>query len=206
MSKRIPFFIAALVLVAGVMSAAKALSAAAILADLRAKMNSSPAVEAVFTINGGEGPVQGSVLLSGARYHMTTPQMSVWYDGQTQWTLLQNASEVNISEPSADELMSSNPFAILNAHASYYTARRLSDSNGRLRVELTPRDKNTGIRSFVIYVNSTTHWPAVLIVRFEDNRSIEVTIDNISATRKPAPSAFTFDSKKYPTIELIDLR
>ena len=120
------FLFAALFLHAVAAGQSKA-SAATILSSLRSRMASAPAVEAVFTINGGQGPVQGSVILSGAKYSMTTPQMSVWYDGRTQWTFLRNTNEVSITEPSADELLSTNPFAILSDQTGHaLTAPRLA--------------------------------------------------------------------------------
>lgn len=181
-------------------------SAASILSSLRTKMASASAVEAVFTINGGSGPVQGSVILSGARYTMTTPQMSVWYDGRTQWTLLENTAEVSITEPTADELMASNPFAILSDHQRHYTARRLSDSSGRYRVELVPRDKNSVIKRYVIFVDRNTGWPGALTAEFDDGRRIEVVIDNISAAKSKDARTFVFDPRKHPATEIIDLR
>lgn len=181
-------------------------SASAILSSLRAKMASAPAVEAVFTINGGSGPVQGSVILSGSKYTMATPQMSVWYDGRTQWTMLENTREVSVTEPDAAELVAVNPFAILSDHQQHYTARRLADSAGRYRVELVPRDKNSVIKRYRLFVNQTTGWPSALTVDFDDDRRIEVVIESIAASKAKASSTFVFDKKKYPAAEIIDLR
>lgn len=40
-------------------------NAAALLAKVKSKIASSPSVEATFSINGGEGPVQGSATMAG---------------------------------------------------------------------------------------------------------------------------------------------
>ncbi len=187
-------------------SAAAVPTAASILSAMRAKMSAAPSVDAVFTINGSSSSVQGSLILSGAKYAMTTPQMSVWFDGKTQYTLLAGSDEVNVTEPDADELMESNPFAILSAHQDYYTARRLPDRKGCRRVELVPRDRNSAVGSFVILVNSTTGWPAALEVHFDDGREIEVIIDAISAGKARSNATFSFDASRYPACEIIDLR
>lgn len=205
--KRVIFAVALLTLsVVAVLAKGSQESAATVLSGLRAKMASAPSVDAVFTINAGSGPVQGSVTLAGTRYHMTTPQLSVWYDGRTQWTMLASTSEVSISEPDKAELLASNPFAILNDVNGHFDIRRLSDSNGRRRVELVPRDKNTGIAKYVIYVNPTTKWPAALVVHFDDGRKVDVTFDKITAGKKTADSVFRFDARRYPAAEVIDLR
>lgn len=195
-----------LALIAFTASAAKTVSAASILDGLRTKIIGAPSVESVFTINGGEGPVQGSVILSGSKYTMTTPQMRAWFDGRTQWTLLQSSREVNVSEPDRAELMSSNPFAILTAHKDYYTARRLKDAGGMQRVELVPRDRTSAISDIVVAVNPRTGWPTSLEVSFDDNRKISVRIDRMNAGNAKAPSAFAFNAKDFPGYEIVDLR
>ena len=103
-----------LIAIAGCLGCACAAShdAAAILARMKAKINASPSLEAVFTINGGEGPVEGNAVIAGSKYTMQTPQLKVWFDGRTQWTYLLNTGEVSITEPDASEQMASNPFAI----------------------------------------------------------------------------------------------
>lgn len=181
-------------------------STATILSKVRNKIASAPSVEAVFTINGGGGPVQGSLLMSGAKFAMTTPQLSVWYNGKTQWTLMTESQEVSISEPDAQEMMAVNPFAILSSPQSHYTIRRLSDSNGRYRIELKPVDKMAEIERYVLFVNSSTYWPSAVLVEFPDGRKMDLVIDSIVAGKAKAASAFAYDAKKYPAIEIIDLR
>ena len=98
-----------LAIVATTASAAKSVTAESILDGLRSRIVGAPSVEAVFTINGGDGPVQGSVILAGSSYTMITPQMRAWFDGRTQWTLINSSKEVNVTEPDRSELMSTNP-------------------------------------------------------------------------------------------------
>ena len=144
-----------LIAIAGCLGYACAASpdAAAILAKMKAKINASPSLEAVFTINGGEGPVEGNAVIAGSKYTMQTPQLRVWFDGRTQWTYLLNTGEVSITEPDASEQMASNPFAILSAHSDYYKSKRLSDSQGRYRVLLTPVGSASGIEKITLFIN-----------------------------------------------------
>ena len=109
-------------------------SASSILAQMRKSMLAKPAVEAQFTINGADGAVQGSALMAGAAFAFTTPQLDVWFDGRTQWVFLHSTGEVSITEPTADELATTNPFVVLSAYDTHYTSRRLPDSSGRRRV------------------------------------------------------------------------
>lgn len=85
-------------------------------------MLAKPAVEAQFTINGADGAVQGSALMAGAAFAFTTPQLDVWFDGRTQWVFLHSTGEVSITEPTADELATTNPFVVLSAYDTHYTS------------------------------------------------------------------------------------
>ncbi len=198
-----------LIAIAGCLGCACAAShdAAAILARMKAKINASPSLEAVFTINGGEGPVEGNAVIASSKYTMQTPQLKVWFDGRTQWTYLLNTGEVSITEPDASEQMASNPFAILSAHSDFYKSKRLSDSQGRYRVLLTPVGSASGIETITLFINRATSLPSAIVINFDDGKSIEVVIDKISTGAAKPASAFRFDRAKFPSVqEIIDLR
>ena len=180
-------------------------SADDILRSAAGRLSSSPSVEAQFTVHGQE-PVQGNIVMDGPRFAMTTPLLCVWFDGHTQWTQLQSTSEVSITEPTATEIMESNPFAILRDYSARYRARRLPDAAGKQRVELTPLPSaDTTIEKAIIVVDSS-NWPAAAEIRFTDGRSIIATIDHIGAAASKPASAFRFDTTRNPAVEIIDLR
>lgn len=183
-----------------------ATSAADILGAINSKIKKAPAIDAVFTINTGQGPVEGNLQLAGSKFVMETPALKAWYDGKTQWTMLTNNQEVSITEPTADEIMATNPFAILNAHTGYYKARRLADIAGKQRVELTPVTSETGIESFVLTIDPATSWPTAIAVSFSNNNKIDITINKISTSNAKRDGIFTYDSKLFPAMEIVDLR
>lgn len=204
--QKIRFLTATLILIlASLASFAAKPAASQVLNQLRQKM-SAPAVEVFFTIYGAQQPVQGSATLSGAKLAMTTPEMCIWYDGTTQWTYLASNREVNISEPSAAELLVSNPFAILSADTSEYKARRLSDAAGCDRISLSPADTSAGIVEIVVAVDKNTHWPKAVTVTFDDQRKIEMSIDRINAAKTKPAGTFRYNKAAYPADEIIDLR
>ncbi len=182
-----------------------AVTATQLLDKVRAKFSASPSVEAVFTI-AGEHPLQGNALMAGNAFTLNTPQIEVWFDGKTQWTLIKSSQEVSVTEPDAEEMMAANPFAILTSPGSFYTARRLSDSRGRARVELTPRDKTSGIEKIIVHIDTATSWPSAVVVDFADDRRIELMIDKITPSTKKSAGAFRYDASRYPAAEIIDLR
>lgn len=199
-------FVAVIFCIVGLSVLAAGNSAEALLTKVRAKIASSPSIEAAFTINGGDGPLQGSATMSADKYFMTTPVLTVWYDGRTQWTFLKSSGEVSITEPTVEELMASNPFAILSSPADYYKVRMLGDSQGCKRVELTPKSKMSGISKIVVSVRPSTNYPAAITVSFDDGRSVDVVIDNMTSGNAKPLSTFRYDAKRFPATEIIDLR
>ena len=45
------------------------------------------------------GNTSGSIAIKGNKFHASTPQAIVWFDGKTQWTYLKSTDEVNITNP-----------------------------------------------------------------------------------------------------------
>ncbi len=180
-------------------------SADDILSAAVARIAQAPAVEAQFTVQAGDGPVQGTILISGQKYAVATPAMSVWYDGHTQWTQMHSTTEVCISEPTADEVMESNPFAILSNYSRNFRCRRLADVDGRKRVELTPLSPDSDIRKAIITVGPDG-WVAGAQIVYDDGRGVSAAVDRIGAVRQQPLSAFRYDRATHPASEIIDLR
>ena len=181
-------------------------SATGILEAMCAKITSSASLDVDFTINGGQGAVSGHLTMSGPAYVMTTPQLKVWYNGTTQWTMIESTGEVSITEPELAEIMESNPFTILNHYQGFYKALRLPDSGGRYQIELTPlKPRDTNIKSVRVSVNPN-NYPAKVLVTFTNGDMIDAAISKIIASGRKDPKIFEYDGDKYPAIEIIDLR
>ena len=181
-------------------------SADAILRNAADKLAAAGSVEVRFTVNGGEGPIAGTATIEGARFVFDTPVIEVWFDGTTQWTLLKGSDEVSITEPTSDELMESNPFAILTNYSGTYRARRLPDINGHRRVQLTPhRASDTDITGAVIHIGADG-WPAAAEVNFNGNRSISATVQSVTAGSSHPVAFYRFNPAAHPGTSTIDLR
>lgn len=181
-------------------------TAASVLDAVRARLGATPATDATFSIASPSGPVHGSVTMAGNRYFMATPQMMAWYDGTTQWVMTLPSREVTVTEPTRAEILASNPFAILSDYRSGYKVRRLKDTAGLQRVELTPTDRTSAIKTITVHVDPATKYPRALIVTFDDGRAMHVTIDTMSPAGNRPAGTFTYDASRYPASEIIDLR
>ena len=181
-------------------------SAAQILGSVEKSLFSTPSAEIFFTITSDGASTQGSAKIQGPMFTFTTPRLMAWYDGTTQWAFQTSTGEVNISEPTADEIMAMNPFGILGQPHTYYNIRRLKSPAGLYLVRLDPKAKGTGIDHIDLCCNSRDYMPVRLTVTFDDARTLDLTVDRIVHGNQLPAASFRYDSKLYPAKEIIDLR
>lgn len=169
-------------------------------------MKKAPSLQAAFTASSGASAINGSILLAGNRFRLTTPDLTTWFDGKTQWAYSPAAGEVNISEPTAEELMQINPFAIIAGMQTDYTPRRLKSPAGSDIIQLTPK-ANSEYRKIIVTFNTATKLPSEIAITTTDNSTTKISLRNISTGKKTPPaSAFRFSPEKYPGVEIVDLR
>lgn len=153
--------------------------------------------------NAKTGQISGTIAIKGSKFHATTPQATVWYDGKTQWTYLKQTDEVNVTTPNAARQASMNPYAFINLYKSGYTLSVSTKGQNR-EVRMVAQDKSKDISEAYVYVNKQTS--VVSSVRIcRKNQWTTITISNFKQANLP-DSEFTFNKKNYPNAEVIDLR
>lgn len=180
-------------------------TARSVLDKAAAKLSSAGSVIADFTLSQDGACGSGNITLSGDRFAIITDAMSTWYDGRTQWTYSPRINEVNITEPTAEELRQVNPFAIINAFRNNYSYRLTESSASKNTVELTPRTPDDNITKVTVTFDAATNFPS-LIKLYTHSGDMTITVNHIMEADKKPASAFTFNKNRYPGVEIIDLR
>lgn len=155
---------------------------------------------------GGTG--NGTLLLKGNRFYLNSGGIQSWFDGKTQWSYLESSEEVNVSNPTPEELQTINPYALLSIYKNGYNYKYAGTKsrNGKqgFEVILTPENKQD-ITSITLFV-SQTYQPLYIKVE-QNNKSANEIIVTSYQTNQPLDNAtFKFDKKKFPNAEVIDLR
>jgi outer membrane lipoprotein-sorting protein len=160
-------------------------------------------VKANFKMQGGIGNTSGSILIKGKKFHATTPQAIVWFDGKTMWTYMKKNEEVNVSNPTEAQLQAINPYNFINLYKNGYDYT-LNKSGKDFVLHLTASSKDKKIKELFITVNKNTYTPTQ--VKLLQNK--KWTIFDISDVKKQnLPDAqFRFNAKDFPNAEVIDLR
>ena len=157
-----------------------------------------------------QGTKTGSVLMKGVKYQVSITGQEIFCDGTSIWTLDKSAKEVQLS--TLDN--SSGSITPQKLFTNFYDKDFLFYLNPDIKrdgktyqvVELTPIDKGKPFFKILIEVDKATK--VIMSTRvFEKSGNRYLYAINSFSTNTPIlDDAFVFSNKKYPGVELIDLR
>lgn len=148
-----------------------------------------------------------TVRISSDKLYISDSEMTLYFDGKTQWVYQPDLNEVTISEPTKEELMEISPIAIINQYKKSYRALlepSLGDSKTDV-VTLLPKRPGDDIFRIRFYLSKQTSE----ITRIESSsRSGQTMYFDLSGYKKISASAstFKFNKSKYPKVSVNDMR
>lgn len=178
-------------------------TARTVLDKAAAAITAKEGVKANFRTSGGYGNTSGTIAIKGQKFHATTPQATIWFDGKTQWTYMKNNDEVNVSTPTEAQLQAINPYNFINLYKKGY-ASTLNKTGKDYVVHLTATSKERKIKELFITIDKKTYHPTQVKLLQGKKWSI-FDISDLKKQRIP-DSQFRFNAKDFPTAEVIDLR
>lgn len=179
-------------------------SAKTVLDKTAAVVSNKDGVSAGFKITDGQyGNLSGTIAVKGQKFQASTPQVNVWFDGKTLWTLMKSSNEVNVSNPTANELATINPYNFINIYRNGYKYD-MKTVGKEFQVHLTATDKSRKIQEMYINVNKSSYVPSQ-VKMLRGGKWSTITISNFKKASL-SDSQFRFNSKSYPNAEIIDLR
>ena len=168
------------------------------------KINKAPSMTIKFNLSFGDKKSDCQLIVSREKYRLSSSDIEVWFDGTTQWSYSSADREVSITEPTIDEQLECNPFAILNNFKSAYNVRRLSGEKNE--IEMTAKNKMSTVRKAVITINGTTGLPSKLVVTMSNGRTFSAVVTSAVEGKRLPSTTFVYDKAKYPANTVVDLR
>ncbi len=182
-------------------------SGGALLQRCAAKIKSAPSLSVTYTVSADGNTAEGLLVLQGEMFTISTPGMVSWYDGKSQWTYSDQIGEVNVISPTAEEVQQINPFAIVKSFSSSYSSEQVkSSSAGVTTLRLTANNRKSDISSADVTINDKTLYPTRIVLTMSNRQKVTINIKNVKAGGKLPVSNFRFDVKRYPNVQVIDLR
>ena len=183
-------------------SLAEAQTAKQVLDKTAATVSNKTGASASFTIKGGNMNASGTIAIKGKKFHASTPQATIWFDGKTQWTYVKDNDEVNVSNPTDAELAAINPYNFIYMYKNGYTYT-MTKKGGNFEVHLKATGKK-GISEMYILVNQKSYTPSQIRMKQQKGWTT-IDIKNFKKANM-ADGTFRFNSKDFPSAEIIDLR
>lgn len=153
---------------------------------------------------------KGAIQLKGEKFLLETEGVKTWFDGHTQWSYLVSNNEVNLSEPTPEELQSINPYALLSIYKQGYKLKlgKTETYRGKPAYEviLTASGKKQDLTCIILYVEKATWQPLCVSMTQRGGGNVVIRIQAYRTGQLYADGMFSFDQKEYPTAEVIDLR
>ncbi len=188
-----------------------------ILDAVSAKFKSFKAVQAIFSFKNEDGKgkmlgiKKGSLFTKGNKYRVSiTGGQDIFCDGTNIWTYDKGSNEVTISkfDPSQNTITPQKLFT------NFYDKDYLYKLNGEKKeagkvlqeIELTPFDKTKSFFKVLIWVDKKTQAIYSTKVLEKSGNKYTYTVSSLNGNATVNDTQFVFDKKKYPGVEVVDLR
>lgn len=155
------------------------------------------------------GTASGTIYVQGRKFRLESPQMQTWFDGKTQWSLMAGNGEVYVSNPTAAELQSVNPYYFLNLYKSGYDFLLVATTyGGRACHEVRLRAQRAGqdIREMRIVIDKSDYTPYSVRVKQKNGNWTRIRVNKLATGKQWPATFFQFNPKDFPNAEVVDLR
>jgi outer membrane lipoprotein carrier protein len=152
---------------------------------------------------------KGRITVKGDKYRLVLPEQEVINNGTTMWTYLPEAKEVNIDtyDPNSDDI---NPSKIYETYKKGYKYLYIQDKteNGVMcdEIDLVPEKKDSQYFKVKMFIAKKDKSIQSFTLFDRGGNRLKYTLSKFNASANIPDSFFTFDAKKYPGVEVIDLR
>lgn len=210
--KKTILYIFSIIISLGVFAQSK--NAEKIIEDITTKTQSYSSVEVEFSYtyedpsSGEEVSEPGKLIISGDRYILEIEGQTVICDGETIWTYIKDAWEVQINSIDEDD-DAITPSKLLTTYNDEYKAKLdkefKRDGVHYQRIELKPEDGKKWVKLEVV-VNADKQEISEITIYDKNGGNIHYIISKFTPEVPVSDDDFTFDPEKHPEVEVVDMR
>jgi outer membrane lipoprotein-sorting protein len=187
-----------------------------ILDGVSAKFKTFKTTQAAFAyqIENAQGKVlstkKGNVSMKANKYRVSMSGLEIFSDGRNSWSYDKSSNEVTVNGVDG----SGNAMTPQKLFTNFYDKDFFYKLNGTKKIgaksvheiEMTPTDKSRPFHKVYVYVDkaSNTIYSAKFLEKSGNRYSY--TINSLKPNVAIAETEFAFDKKRYPGVEVVDLR
>lgn len=190
--------------------------AKAILDNVSAKVKQLKSLKAGFSLsikNAKTAKVQskkGTVSMKGNKYYVNLAGQEIFCDNKTIWTYMKESNEVQISsfDPAENTFTPSKLFT--NFYDKEYTYKYVGEKTvGGKKVDvilLVPTNKAKQFSKVELLIDKAQSVVAGGTMYEKNGNVITYSVSGYTPNPALTDAIFVFDAKKYPKVEVVDLR
>lgn len=152
---------------------------------------------------------RGNLVVQGDAYKLKISGVEIYSDGKSQWTYMQEADEVNITEVGQSEDNPINPASIFTIYEHGFTNNYLgeftSEAKKTFKIEMIP-DEIKEFKRVILEIDQKTYQILGAVMDGTDENRYTIKIINMNTTTKYPVSTFVFDQSKHPGVNVVDMR
>ena len=156
------------------------------------------------------GVKSGMVYMKGTKYRVSVTGQEIFCDGSNVSTYDKSANELTVTkiDPSANSITPQKIFTNFYDKDFLYKLNPEVNIAGKAlqQVELTPLDKSKPFFKVLINVDKATQTITSTKVYEKAGNIFTYSIAKMNTTSNVSDAQFVFDAKKYPGVEVVDLR
>lgn len=152
---------------------------------------------------------KGSILVKDNKYKLEITGQEIYCDGKTSWSYLKESNEVQINnnETKTDAITPANIFTLYeNGFESKYVGEQNQKGKTMQQIELIPKDKKKPFFKVEVWINKAEKYVASAKIFNNNGTRLNYSIEKFTPNAPANDVAFVFDTKKYPGVEVVDLR
>jgi outer membrane lipoprotein-sorting protein len=191
--------------------------AKAILADVSKKYRSYNVIKTdfTFTLENPQAKIkesqQGSLIAKSDanKYRVTMTDQELYSDGKSQWTYLKDNKEVQITDVdnNADGINPAKIFTVYEQGYKYlFTGEKKVGSKTLQTIDLSPLDIKKTVFKIRLTIDKAAKQITNVVIFDKSGNKYTYAIKTFTPNVKVAETTFAFDAKKYPGVEVVDLR
>jgi len=151
----------------------------------------------------------GSIILSGVKYRLAIAGQEVICDGKTIWTFMKEAKEVQVNsvDPAEGGIKPNEIFTMYEKGFLYkFVDEKKVGGKVQQNIELTPTDKTKNFFKIKLTVDKASKQIVKSVIFEKTGNRYTYAIKEFTPNFAVNAGTFMFDAKKYPGVEVVDLR
>lgn len=155
-------------------------------------------------------PQKGTARIKGNKFKIEMPTIDTWFDGKTQWVLMKDLNEVNISHPSNEEIASISPLALLSMYKTGFTldtpASEIINGKNAFIINMSPTASKSDFKKISVGIDKKTNSVLQVDITLKNGMRNKIDINDYNTNYNFTDTEFIFNKDQHKGVEVVDLR